>query len=120
MENRYTNLFRVILILNCLVLFLSFTGVRSAPVALTMSIIDVMKNDSKICSTSNFLYDSKYTKPCGSIEYPTDPWKYFNSSTLNNFLCLGVYDTAYKICQYSNQSHPFAPVYRDLHYCIIK
>jgi len=107
MENRYTNLFRVILMLNCLVLFLSFTGVKSAPVALTMSIIDVMKNDSKICSTSNFLYDSKYTKSCGSIEYPTAPWKYFNSSTLNNFLCLGVYDTAYKICQYSNQSHPF-------------
>lgn len=87
--------------LNCFVLFLSFTGVRSAPVA--MSIIDVMKNDSKICPTSKFLYDSKYTKPCASIAYPTTSWVYCNSETLNNFLCLGVYDTAYKICQYSSQ-----------------
>ncbi|KAG5333783.1 TGON2 protein, partial [Acromyrmex heyeri] len=108
MENRYTDLFRVILMLNCLILFLSFTGVRSAPVALTMNIIDVIKNDSKICSTSNFLYDSKYIKPCASIEYPTTFWVYGNSKTLNNFLCLGVYDTAYKICQYSSQSQiPF-------------
>ncbi|KAG5306935.1 TGON3 protein, partial [Acromyrmex insinuator] len=103
MENRYTDLFRIILMLNCLILFLSFTGVRSAPVALT-SIIEVIKNDSKICSTSNFLYDSKYIKPCASIEYPTASWVYNNSKTLNNFLCLGVYDTAYKICQYSSQS----------------
>ncbi|KYN35465.1 Trans-Golgi network integral membrane protein 2 [Trachymyrmex septentrionalis] len=61
-----------------------------------------MKNDSKICPTSNFLYDSTYTKSCASTEYPTASWVYYNSKTLNSFLCLGVYDTAYKICQYSS------------------
>ncbi|KYN28216.1 Trans-Golgi network integral membrane protein 2 [Trachymyrmex cornetzi] len=61
-----------------------------------------MKNDLKICPTSKFLYDSKYIKPCASIEYPTASWVY-NSKNLNSSLCLGVYDTAYKICQYSSQ-----------------
>ncbi|XP_071651944.1 uncharacterized protein [Temnothorax longispinosus] len=103
MENHYTNLFRVIFMLNCFVLFLSFTGVTivtSAPVR--PSIIDIMKNDSKLCLTSNVLYDSEYTKPCASMAYPTVPWNY-NLETLNDYLCLGVYDTAYKICQYSSQ-----------------
>ncbi|KYN07913.1 PREDICTED: trans-Golgi network integral membrane protein 1-like [Cyphomyrmex costatus] len=100
MENRCTDLFRVILMLNCLVLFLSFTEGRSAPVAL--SVIDIMKNDSKICPTSQFLYDSKYTKLCANVAYPIPSWVY-SSETVNSFLCLGVYDTAYKICQYSSQ-----------------
>lgn len=98
MENHYANLFRVIL-LNCFV-FLSFTEVKSAPVA--PSIIDVMKNDSKLeCPAARFLYDSEYIKhPCASTAYPTAP---LTLETLDNFLCLGVYDTAYKICQYSSQ-----------------
>lgn len=79
-------------------LFLSFTEVKSAPVA--SSIIDIMKNDSKLCPTAKFLYDSEYIKPCASMAYPTAS---LNLETLNNFLCLGVYDTAYKICQYSSQ-----------------
>lgn len=86
--------------LNCFVLFLSFTEVTSAPVP--PSIIDTMTNDSNICSTAKFLYDSEYIKPCAVIEYPTTPWNY-SLPNLNNFLCLGVYDTAYKICQYSSQ-----------------
>jgi len=100
MEYRYADLFRIIFILNYLILFLSFTGVKSAPV--NTSIIDVMKNDLKSCSTSKFVYDSNYTKPCASIAFPTAPENY-NAKTLNSFLCLGVYDITYKICQYSGQ-----------------
>ncbi|KAL0134137.1 hypothetical protein PUN28_001174 [Cardiocondyla obscurior] len=61
-----------------------------------------MKNDSNLCQESKFLYDSEYTKLCRFAAYPTDPW---NKSfpRLNNFLCLGIYDTAYKICHYSSQ-----------------
>jgi len=98
MGNHYADLFRIIFTLNCLILFLSFTEVKSAPVT---SIIDVMKNDQKLCSTSKFVYDSNYIKPCASIVFPTSG--NYNSETLNSFLCLGVYDTAYKICQYSSQ-----------------
>ncbi|XP_011704711.1 PREDICTED: trans-Golgi network integral membrane protein TGN38-like isoform X2 [Wasmannia auropunctata] len=99
MENHYAGLFRIFM-LNCLVLFLSFAGVRSAPV--TLSITDVMKNDSNICPTSKFLYDSKYMESCASMAYPTTSLDY-NPATLPTFLCLGIYDTAYKICQYSSQ-----------------
>lgn len=90
--------------LNCFVLFLSFTGVRSA--VSKPNIMDIMKNDPQLCPTSKFLYDSEYTKSCASIAYPTDRWNY-NPDTLNNFLCLGVNDTAYKICQYSSQLQNF-------------
>jgi len=102
MENRYTDLFRFIFMLNYFVLLLFFTGVTSAPVTSTPSIIDIMKNDSKLCPTSKFLYDSEYIKPCASTVYPTTLWDH-NPKTLNNFLCLGINDTAYKICQYSSQ-----------------
>lgn len=88
--------------LNYFVLFLSFTGVRSAQTKL--SVMDIMKSDPQLCPTSKFLYDSEYTKLCASIAYPTgiSSWNY-NLETLNSFLCLGVNDTAYKICQYSSQ-----------------
>ncbi|XP_011878396.1 PREDICTED: trans-Golgi network integral membrane protein 1-like [Vollenhovia emeryi] len=101
MENRHIDLFRVIFMLNCFVPFLSFTGVTSAPV-IPPSIIDIMKNDSKLCQTSKFLYDSEYARPCASMAYPIASWNY-DPETLSNFLCLGVYDTAYKICQYSSR-----------------
>lgn len=99
MENRYTDLFRFIFMLNYFVLLLFFTGVTSAPV--NPSIIDIMKNDSKLCLTPKF-YDSEYIKPCASAVYPTAFWDH-NPKTLNNFLCLGINDTVYKICQYSSQ-----------------
>jgi len=100
MENHYADLFRIIFTLNCLILFLSFTGVKSAPV--NTSIINVMKNDSNLCSAYKFVNDSNYTKPCASIAFPTASENY-NSETLNSFLCLGVYDITYKICQSSSQ-----------------
>ncbi|XP_012521355.1 trans-Golgi network integral membrane protein 1 [Monomorium pharaonis] len=99
MESHYADLFRITFMLNCF-LFFSFAGVNSAPV--TLNIIDVMKNDSKLCPTSKFLYESEIIKLCASVTYPTAPWNY-NPDNLTNFLCLGVYDTAYKICQYSSQ-----------------
>lgn len=100
MEHRHASLFRVVFTPSCLVLFLYCARVRSAPV--TPSVVDVMKNDTRLCATARFLYDSEYVKPCGVTAYPTASITY-SLETLNNFLCLGVYDTAYKICQYSSQ-----------------
>ncbi|XP_050463142.1 trans-Golgi network integral membrane protein 1-like [Cataglyphis hispanica] len=106
MENRYA-LFRIALVLNILILVVSFTGVISAPMQ-PMSIIEVMKSDQNLCETSKFLYDSEYTKLCASLSYPNASLN-VTEENLNIFLCLGVYDTAYKICQYSNQSPPLIP-----------
>lgn len=67
-----------------------------------MNITDVMKKDTNLCNTIQFLYHSNYVKPCESLPYPTAPWD-LNEANVNVPLCLGVYDTAYKICQYSNR-----------------
>nr|XP_012215632.1 PREDICTED: trans-Golgi network integral membrane protein 1-like [Linepithema humile] len=98
------HLFSITFMLNCFVLLLSFTGVISAPVP--AMITNVMKNDVKLCNASKFLYDSKYTEPCTSLEYPT-ALPDFTPNTVDSFLCLGVYDTAYKICKYSSRLPTF-------------
>lgn len=103
MENRYA-LFRVALVLNILILVISFTGVISAP-AKPATITEVMKIDKNLCATSKFLYESEYTKLCALLPYPNASLS-FTAENLNIFLCLGVYDTAYKICQYSSQLLP--------------
>lgn len=107
MENRYV-LFHVALVLNILILIVSFTGVISSPVKASIiqkspNITEVMKNDINLCAASKCLYESEYAKLCASLPYPIAPLD-FNEQNLNIFLCLGLYDTAYKICQYSSQS----------------
>ncbi|GAB1862284.1 Trans-Golgi network integral membrane protein 2 [Camponotus japonicus] len=103
MENRYV-LFHVALMLNILILVVSFTGVISTPLIIQKpNITEVMKNDTNLCETSKFLYESEYAKLCASLPYPIAPLD-FNEQNLNIFLCLGLYDTAYKICQYSSQT----------------
>ncbi|XP_070156092.1 trans-Golgi network integral membrane protein 1 [Polyergus mexicanus] len=104
MENRYA-LFRVTLVLNILILVISFTRVMSVPAKPTIT--EVMKNDKNLCDTSKFLYESEYTKLCALLPYPNDFLSF--TKNLNIFLCLGVYDTAYKICQYSSQLPPQIP-----------
>ncbi|KAM0734716.1 Trans-Golgi network integral membrane protein 2 [Formica fusca] len=101
MENRYA-LFRVALVLNILILVISSTEVISAPTKPTIT--EVMKIDKNLCDTSKFLYESEYTKLCASLPYPNASLSF--TENLNIFLCLGVYDTAYKICQYSSQLPP--------------
>ncbi|CAL1686753.1 unnamed protein product [Lasius platythorax] len=98
MENRYA-LFHVASMLNVLILVVSFTGVISSPMP---NIREVMKNDTNLCEASQFLYDLESTKRCAFLPYPSASLN-FTYETLDTFLCLGVYDTAYKICQYSNQ-----------------
>ncbi|XP_011257450.2 uncharacterized protein LOC105251992 [Camponotus floridanus] len=106
MENRYV-LFHVALVLNILILIVSFTGVISSPAKASIiqkpNIIEVMKNDTNLCAASKCLYESEYAKLCASLPYPTVPLD-FNEQNLNIFLCLGLYDAAYKICQYSSQN----------------
>lgn len=97
MENHYA-LFHVALMLNVLILVVSFTGVISATMP---NIIEVMKNDTNICEKSKVLYDLEYTKRCESLPYPSASLN-FSEETLDSLLCLGIYDTAYKFCQYSN------------------
>lgn len=102
MEDRKARLFcNITFALNLLVLLLSSTGVISVP-ATTPTIMDVMRNDTRLCDASKVLYDSDYVKLCSSLPYSTSPWNY-TSETVDQFLCLGVYDTAYKICQYSSR-----------------
>lgn len=96
MENRYV-LFHVALVLNILILVF-FTGVISTPV-IQPSITEVMKDDTNLCRESKLLYESEYAKLCASLPYPTASLN-FTEQNLDIFLCLGVYDTAYKICQY--------------------
>ncbi|EZA52938.1 Trans-Golgi network integral membrane protein [Ooceraea biroi] len=67
-----------------------------------MNIISVMRNDSKLCEVSKFLYNLAYVQDCAMWSYPSKPISNFDLQ-LGTFLCLGVYDTAYKICQYSSQ-----------------
>lgn len=102
MENRYV-LFHVALVLNILILVVSFTGVMSLPLS-QPNITEVMKNDPNLCDASKFLYESEYTKFCALLPYPTASLN-INGRNLDIFFCLAVYDTAYKICQYSSQSH---------------
>lgn len=104
MENRYA-LFHVALMLNVLTLVVSFTGVISAT-----NITDVMRNDTNICEASKFLYDLECTKDCASLPYPSASLN-FSEKTVNTLLCLGIYDTAYKICQLKNP--PLSPSFLE-------
>lgn len=103
MKNCYGPLPRITLVTNSLVLLLSFTGVTCAPVTTSiMSFASVMRNDSKLCESSKFLVDSTYVQKCADLPYPVSPIVNIELQ-LGTLLCLGMYDTAYKICQYSSQ-----------------
>ncbi|XP_011136949.1 trans-Golgi network integral membrane protein 2 isoform X2 [Harpegnathos saltator] len=99
MENRNVPLFCISYTLNFLVLLFFSTVVTSIP--MKESIVDVMKTDEKLCDSIKVLYESKYTNSCASLDYPVQAWDN-KEGTLDKYLCLGVYDTAYKVCQYSD------------------
>ncbi|XP_032676812.1 uncharacterized protein LOC116846544 [Odontomachus brunneus] len=100
MENRNAHLFRVNCVPDLFVLLLSSVMVTSLPTQET-SVVDIMKKDSNLCNDIKVLYESVYIKNCTTLEYPTQFWD-TKEDTLDKYLCLGVYDTAYKICKYSN------------------
>lgn len=95
MENRNAHLFRVNCVPDLFVLLLSSVMVTSLS-AKEASVVDVMKNDTNLCDNIKVLYESVYIKNCTTMEYPTKPWD--GKENLDKYLCLGVYDTAYKIC----------------------
>lgn len=97
MEDRNAHLFRINCMLDFFVLLIFSVVVTSSPT--TKSIGDVMKKDNNLCENSKVLYESAYTKNCTTSEYPIQTWDK-TEPTLDKYLCLGVYDTAYKICQY--------------------
>lgn len=66
------------------------------------NIMDVMKNDGSLCKEGLFLYESTITKSCTEINYPKDNIK-LEYNNIDTFLCLGVYDAWYKVCNYSSQ-----------------
>lgn len=100
MENRNAHLFRINCMPNLLVLLLSPAIVAS--LSTKDSVIDVMKKDTNLCNNINVLYESEYIKSCSTVEYPTQAWN-TKEDNLDQYLCLGVYDTAYKICHYSDR-----------------
>ncbi|XP_076238501.1 uncharacterized protein LOC143181783 isoform X2 [Calliopsis andreniformis] len=80
-----------------------FAEVLSVP---TLNIIDVMKNDSKLCNMPTFLYENDITKICSQLEYPKENIQ-ADYSFANTFLCLAFYDTWYKVCQFHQLQKPF-------------
>lgn len=96
MENRDVHLFRANCLTKLFVLLLTSAMVMSFP-ANGKSIFDVMK-DTQLCDNIKVLYESRYTKSCAKLEYPSEVWNN-TEDTLDKYLCLGVYDTAIKICQ---------------------
>ncbi|CAL7940149.1 unnamed protein product [Xylocopa violacea] len=69
------------------------------------NIIDVMKNDTDLCSNFNFLYESNVTKICSTVMYSEKQLQsIFKFKEI--FLCLAFYDTVYKVC-HANQPQKF-------------
>ncbi|KAI4499074.1 hypothetical protein M0802_005940 [Mischocyttarus mexicanus] len=62
-----------------------------------------MYNDTNLCNNSmkDFLYKSKYTKECNSLKYDEELDK-INDNNIKQFLCLGINDAMYKVCQYKD------------------
>lgn len=94
-------LLSVTLVSNFVVLFPSFTGVTSAPIT---NITSMMNNKEIPCEASRFLYNSTYVRgECANTSQVINDIPSFDFQ-LGLFLCLGVYDTMYKICNYSSQN----------------
>ncbi|KAK2583255.1 hypothetical protein KPH14_009268 [Odynerus spinipes] len=94
------NTFRIIYAL-CII-FLRFPLYYLAPVA-QISYTDVINNDTSLCDNSikQFLCQSKFTKDCTQLNYPQNIDKLsLDNDNVETFLCLGMHDTIYKICQY--------------------
>nr|XP_034171780.1 trans-Golgi network integral membrane protein 1-like isoform X1 [Osmia lignaria] len=88
--------------LGVLIYFLFFTKVLSeASKSTTENIINVMKNDTELCTLPPFVYENDIIKDCSSLNYPD---KNITSNNPNTFLCLAFYDTWHKVCN-SNTSH---------------
>lgn len=100
MEDRNAHLFRINYMPSLFVILLSSAIVTSSP--RKESVVDVMKKDTDLCESIKVLYESDYIKSCATLEFPMQPWNKEENS-LDKYLCLGVYDTAYKICRYSDR-----------------
>lgn len=87
------------------IIFLQFPLYYLAPLAVSYS--DVMISDTNLCNNSikQFLYKSEFTKDCKELTYPQDIDKLtLKKSNEEHFLCLGMQDTLYKLCQYTNNN----------------
>lgn len=87
------------------IIFLQFPLYYLAPLAVPYS--DVMISDTNLCNNSikQFLYKSEFTKDCKELKYPQDIDKLtLKKSNEEHFLCLGMHDTLYKLCQYTNNN----------------
>lgn len=88
--------------LSILIYFVFFTKVLSvASKPTTENIINVMKNDTELCTLPQFVYENDIIKDCSSLNYPD---KNITIDNPNTFLCLAFYDTLHKVCK-SNISH---------------
>ncbi|XP_076749185.1 uncharacterized protein LOC143422438 [Xylocopa sonorina] len=87
--------------LSVFVFFLYFMRISSVQsVSNGQNIIDVMKNDTGLCSKFNFLYESNITKICSTVVY-SEKDLLNDSKFKDTFLCLSFYDTVYKACHTS-------------------
>ncbi|XP_017759438.1 PREDICTED: uncharacterized protein LOC108550250 isoform X2 [Eufriesea mexicana] len=108
MENRATRSFFGFSIF---IFFLYFMKVSTAPsIPAKRSIIDVMKNDTQLCTIPTFLYENNVTESCQNITYPDGNNKKSHQCDLectSTFLCLAFYDTWYKACQFNQSQNTF-------------
>ncbi|XP_014467247.1 PREDICTED: trans-Golgi network integral membrane protein TGN38-like isoform X2 [Dinoponera quadriceps] len=101
MESRNAHLFRVNCMPKLLVLLLSSVMVTSLPIKEAESVVDVMKKDTNLCDSIQVLYESEYIRSCATVKYPTQILN-IAEDNLDTYMCLGVYDTMFKICNYSD------------------
>ncbi|XP_066591205.1 trans-Golgi network integral membrane protein TGN38-like isoform X2 [Prorops nasuta] len=64
-------------------------------------IFNVMKNDTNLCPTGNYLLESTFTQKCKTLEYPKNTTN-LSQETQDNFLCLAVSDAWFKVCYYNS------------------
>ncbi|KAK0161457.1 hypothetical protein PV327_009926 [Microctonus hyperodae] len=72
-----------------------------------LTIADEIKKDKNVCEITSQIQNSKYLQECDKLEFPDKNSEVRNTKNVtkenvNQFLCIALYDSFVKICQYSN------------------
>ncbi|KAK0091687.1 hypothetical protein PV326_002858 [Microctonus aethiopoides] len=66
-----------------------------------LKIADVIKNDKNVCDITSEIQHSQYLQECNKLEFPNNNFE-VTKENVNQFLCIALYDSFVKICQYNN------------------
>lgn len=67
----------------------------------TLKIADVIKNDKNVCDITSEIQYSQYLQECNKLDFPDKIFE-VTKENVNQFLCIALYDSFVKICQYNN------------------